>query len=227
MHIQHSDPEFNRIKLGFLLLLALIAVCILSGCTPNLQKALDKVTETEQNAEIGLYTIHNKYKPLTAAWSATVYQISESTDTETTVEPGNVQEFKDKASKAEAKADSLLEALNSLPVKPECKDEASDRDKVIYSLQSQLKGLHTQAKELRADKEKVVTKVVQESTAKVDDMQHKLTQLKAELLAEKQAHLQTLEEKTLLRTERNRAYIALAVIGVLFILAILRKFSII
>jgi type II secretory pathway component PulL len=190
-----QNPEFTRVKWAVILLMLILAVCILSGCTPSLQKALDKVTETQQSANVAQYTIHQVYPNITAAFSATVYPVQESTDTETTIEQGNVQEFKDKAALAEAKADSLLEALNALPVKPECVDEASSRDKVIYALQQQLKGISKEAQGIKADKERIVTKVTQESTAKLSDCQHKADTLKVQLIAEKLAHVKTREER--------------------------------
>jgi hypothetical protein len=223
---EEENPEFQFIKIVFVVCMMLVALLLMVSCTPSLEKALDKVTETEQSANTAQYTIHQAYPNITAAFSATVYPVQESTDTQTITEKGNVEEFKDKAALAEAKADSLLEALNALPVKPECIDEASQRDKVIYSLQQQLKGLNVAAQQIKADKETTVTKITKEKTDRIAVMQYTVDTLQVAVALEREAKVAALAEADTFKTERNRAYIALAIIAVLLILAGLKKFGI-
>lgn len=71
-----------------------------------------------------------------------------------------------------------------------------------------------------------LTEKTQESTAKVETANLTINKVKAELLAEKAAHLLTMEERDKYKKQRNQAYIGLLVLGIflagLFYLGVIR-----
>lgn len=144
------------------LLLLMVSSCV------SLDKAIQVATKNETYAEATQQALNNKHALIVAENCATLYPIAESEETETVTEMGNVDEFKQRAIDAEARADSLEREAQKLPVKPECEPEVKARNKVIAALKSQITDLSRQAQEIRADKERVLTTITKKSTAELE-----------------------------------------------------------
>lgn len=197
---------------------------LLSACiTPGKVSTYLSKEKNKPEADVIVQQYLTTNELLAAQFCARTYPVKESTDTKTETTKGNTEELKTELAKAEAEADSLLQVLNALPVKDDCKPEAAARDKVIRTLQNRIAGLSMQATNLKADVERVTTTRTQENQAHVVALQKELEiqkQAYSKSEAQRQVTQQDLKET---KQQLTRAYLfggilIVAMAGLLFLL---------
>ena len=177
-------------------LLPPLLLLLVSSCI-SLDKAIRVATKSESHAEATQQALNDKHRLVVAENCATLYPIAESE-----VIPGKEQVAE--------------ETVEDTPVTVPCEDSKGQPVKAVTCPPAKT----TIRTVTRTDTIKV------RDTAKEASLLLREERVKEELLAEKKAHLGTMEERSKYKKQRNQAYIGLLVLGIflagLFYLRVIR-----